>query len=1030
MLARGTSNASARLRRAKSNTSAKVRSAARDIEHIDPEIARYHALAAANVAFNRDGRVARASSDSSHPIMDHVDLTGVDQDNKPLQRRQSIRFTGPTAEPIRHYSITRRTAPAYADSSARAKDQRPDLKRNGSVTQEHNMTALPQVESAPSTPSSYRKLKKSRSMFSPRGGSPLVFANATPRSIERQRHRLSRLSSEDERRAAETGSSGNYTSPTQIPNSQANNPYRKSYDQDAAIQIARDQYLRQLEQQRPKARPSVLSIRHRGAQKAFRRSVRTSSTNSYGPAIGSVLGLPSAKKKSLGNKARNLSVTLKNKMKSVFFRNESLQDTMPIQHVEAQGVHFSGNLSATSGVEHQGPLPPAPDRALLFRVRSRSSSIQRMPVHLERTASPTSIRSAHSNSLCTSRSRITSWTNSTAANTLSKQHLQEKKRLSVIQENGGPHQPSSSAGLMGVAARKSYAIFQKPLRGTTENERMVDSHRIFSALQKRLDEHNRLPDRQDSQPSTSRHTSNESLSRDSVEEQAESPCVDRTILGGRDDDLFRAQMITSARSMNFTTVPASGVKTGDLLRSPSAASITRKPVNTAGEASEGPTYQQIANRNEGLGRAEKKPLRDVKSAFFPSTLYYQPRIPSPYRRAIQSSGEEKEHSNINGNSADSMGGGIHVGAVVMSPMEGSITSGSVYSGSHSVTPQPQEISLSHVDLESTWEHGTATIVEPASFDLRNNASSEQHKPSSASSSGEWRGWMASEVQNLEGKSNYNSMSPNIGKTNKFKHQRENAQINSDDVLLRGRPRRSSAHKQPLAAIHANSLSRPVLRHRSSGQSAEKVPLRYPMVDRARPPGRTTSSIGAKAGAHMPDSHGKALDPTRTPYSAPNINFKQGSLRSQASEPFLTSDASYDKGIKGLKENVNANVSPRADLLSGVPNQHFGNHTSRYSPERAERLRRMQRSNAMKSKENMRAFIHGVHKRGHQQENQAVNDLTPTSTSREDRATKDSEALGTITVGKQVNGSQNMVDLFLRNYRTASPMEEAVSPAFI
>ncbi|MCJ1474045.1 hypothetical protein MMC13_002703 [Lambiella insularis] len=1018
MLLRGNSNASARLRRAKSSASAKTRGSTRDIEHINPDVARHHALTAANVAFDGGGRFAKTSNDDSDPILDHGDVTGVDRDNKPLKRRQSIRFTGPTAVPFQHHTITRRNAPTHADIALTTGDPRPVLKRNGSFTQEHTLTALPPVESTSSTPSSYRKLRKSRSMFSPRRIPPLVFANATPRSIERARNHSTRLSSESLRHTPETNRPRNRQSSIQDMSSQGYNPYRKSYDQDAAIQLARDQYLRQLEQQRLKTQPSLLNIRRRGSQKAFRKSVRTSSASSYGPAICSIPAVPSTKQKGLGNKARKLSVTLKNRMKSVFSRNENLGSTLPLQHIEARGVHFGGYLSATSGLEQQGPLPPAPDGDLLFRVRSRSSSLQRMPVYLERTTSPTSIRTSHSNGLSISRSRITSWTNSTAGNTLTKQNLLEKKRLSVIQENGGPHQPSSSSGLIGVAARKSYAMFRKPLRGTTENERVVDSHRIFSALQKRLDEHNRLPAQQNSRSSVSRHTSNESPNGDFLGAQATPTSADGTMLEESEKNLSTPP-IRSTRSLDLPAASASEAQSDDVFRPSSAASVTRKPVKKAGGASgEGLTYQQIANRNEGRGRVERKALREVKSAFFPSTLYYQPRNPSPYRRAVQSSIEEEGYGNITGETVDFRRSSGRAGPNAVNAAEDSITSGSIYSRSLSGTPNPLEISLPHAKMKGTGEHGTATIIEPTPSNHRATASSEQRKLSSTSSSGDWRGWMASEVRNLEGIRIRDSVSPNLGKTKQLTHQREYAQIDGEDVLVGGRRRRTSASKQPLAAIHVNAASRPVLRHRSSGQSAERVPLRYPMVDRITSSGRSTT----------PKPHQKASDPSRTRYSASNISFKQGSLRSKASAPLLGPGRSFEGPSEGLKENFN--VSNRADQLPGPSKQYFANYGSRYSPERAERLRRMQRSNAMKSKENMRAFIDGVHKRGHQQENQAINDLTPTSASGNERVAKYLELPESSATKKQGSGSQDMVDLFLQNYRSASPMEEAVSPVFI
>lgn len=94
----------------------------------------------------------------------------------------------------------------------------------------------------------------------------------------------------------------------------------------------------------------------------------------------------------------------------------------------------------------------------------------------------TSRESLHSNT----RSRVTSWTDSSMAGSVAlRSGPLELNRLSVIKEDGGPHQPSSSAGrhIGGVG------LFQEPLESTTSNGQTllpVDSQRIYSALIERI----------------------------------------------------------------------------------------------------------------------------------------------------------------------------------------------------------------------------------------------------------------------------------------------------------------------------------------------------------------------------------------------------------------------------------------------------------------------------------------------------------------------------------------------------------------
>ena len=90
--------------------------------------------------------------------------------------------------------------------------------------------------------------------------------------------------------------------------------------------------------------------------------------------------------------------------------------------------------------------------------------------------------SLHSNA----KSRVTSWTNSSMTGSIAlRSGPLELNRLSVIKEDGGPHQPSSSAGrhIGGVG------LFQEPLPSMMGNGQTllpIDSQRIYSALIERI----------------------------------------------------------------------------------------------------------------------------------------------------------------------------------------------------------------------------------------------------------------------------------------------------------------------------------------------------------------------------------------------------------------------------------------------------------------------------------------------------------------------------------------------------------------
>ena len=1045
MLSRGNSNSSVRLRRAKSAASVKTRDTALEIKYIDPEVARQHALTAANIAFERATGVMRTSGDNYEPTVNRGYSVKYDHHDRPLRRRQSVRFTGPTAVPTHQRPITRRNAPSYYDAGLALQDTRPEQQPLGStlIDPEHHLTALPTVESLSSTTSSYRRLRKSKSTLTPRRGPPLVFTNATPSSNELQRnHYLSK----DDKRQPLTVTDPGLINPLSHQNvSHMNSSYQQNYDQDAAIQIARDQYLHQLEQQRLKERPSMLSLRQRGAQKAFRRTVRTSSTNSYGNAIGSHSVPTSVKARGLGDRARTISTTLKNKLRNVFHRNENNENTIPSQLVEARRAHFGDDLSATSGVEYEGPLPPTPDRELLSRVQSRSPSTHRMPIQLGRAASPGSIRSVRSGSPSIGRSRITSWTNSTAGNSLTKQQILERKRLSIIQEHGGPHQPSSSAGLIGVAARKGYAVFRKPLRGAAGSIKVkdqLDSQRVYSALQRRLDEHNRVDSQQEPEPRRytgntefMRQASNGSVRTYSLDSRGRIPKTIKLLPQESTDSLQRLHKTSTVDAIDFGTSSSARNLSDDIFRSSPVSSVKRKPVKSLRSSSERElTYQQIAERNESLGQSRRRPLREVKSAFFPSTVNYQPKNPSPYRRAVRSSMAEerdieaRDIDNVNRAAITSVGRHLAI------PIEASISSSSVYSRSPNGTPKAFNTSLSLSRSDSSNTPGAAVMVKIASPSLLKplSATVVARKASSTTATNERRGWMSAEVKSLEGHNRAEKDLLGMSRTKLATHQRENAQIDSDDVLIGNHRRNSSGSKQPLAVVQANAVSRPVLRPKDSGQTKEKVPLRYPMIERTNSSETASLPRPALTAAPIPATPPQRLSTSRAPGCSPSeVFFNASGLRQKVPQSLSTPrQGGQTDTSRILAENKSFNVLQQRDVPVKMHSQSPSTSGHRYSPERAERLRRMQSSSFIRSKENMRVPDHGLHTPGHLQENQAINDLTPMPSPRDDQVTQGAGILEPITTEKQAAGSQKMVELFLSKRRNGRMIGEGSSPAFI
>lgn len=184
----------------------------------------------------------------------------------------------------------------------------------------------------------------------------------------------------------------------------------------------------------------------------------------------------------------SFSITLRNRVRKVLGKTLSKKDSLPPQQLDAQRNHFSdfdhdaglpGGFDAyqiTEDVQHESKSCPAVAESELLE------ELDQFPCSLNPTASRESL---HSNA----RSRVTSWTNSSIASSVGlRSGPLEHNRLSIIKEDGGPHQPSSSAGkhIGGVEVCRQSV---QPTQGVGLENTVtpaVSSQRIYSALIKRI----------------------------------------------------------------------------------------------------------------------------------------------------------------------------------------------------------------------------------------------------------------------------------------------------------------------------------------------------------------------------------------------------------------------------------------------------------------------------------------------------------------------------------------------------------------
>lgn len=991
MLSRGTSSAPQRPRRAKSTPSVRPRSTAHTTPSAnDAETIHQQALTAANLAFERANE--RELVQKAPSGQDTISKTN--NDGPRLSKRQSVRFTGPTAIPSRNRSITRREAPGYGTSyhpyenqlQSQSQKIEPSISSNNKTS-----NALPQPigefgeSDNASVPSSYRRLRKAKSMFSPGKAPSAVFSDGL--SYRRHFHRQSLQSSND------------YHEPLRVPDPRLRKSYsflrgvtdristssRQYAANDAAIQLARDQYLRQLEQQRLTEQPSFLGLGNgRKSQKAFRRTVRTTSTNSYGSATASPLASAELPKiKDLGHKARSLSQTIKKRFKRVFKRSSDTEDTIPVQQIKATHPHYGDYISTADGKEQRYPPVPEPDAELLLRVGSRESVTYTAPTFVDRGGRPGSIRSSHSDDNETDgKSRVTSWTDSTAANTINMAQTLERKRLSIIKEDGGPHQPSSSAHQY-EGKSDGYTSFRQPVRQSSAGRVSgpLDTQRIFSALQKKINENNREESGTDS-----------SSGYQKVQPLARTPRRTSSIRKGAraySNALSRSRGADELSSVIFGP-PAMESFDDEFYQQESQSTDRESHQQDYSGLRKGLTPQQIAEINEHGIPLPKRPLREVKSAFFPPSTRIERSNPSPYRRVMHASNETEAQGCVD--FADHLRSEGPSSAVTGRFRKGSVTgSDSIYSrSSDGNTLKATRSSMSLASSESSAEAGTAIIMtgQLAKNEQASHRVVAQHGFSSVASSGNWRNFIATQVASLENHGARQEQTDDAHPVKDSGHRRENAQVDSDEVSIGRSQSPTEILNQPLAIMQGNANPWKASKHKVTHSMSERSPLM------SISPSNNTAN--AKLNDHAPLSgpleHSRKVSSTENERrSISRVHEPCGGLRQKTSH-------------SSLKMQTEQRNSPTTTNV-------------RYSPERAERLRRLKSSSGT-----------ALGKPLSQNENQVFG---RTSSGQKDY---DSDIPGTSSniPQSQAGNNHKLVDSFLKGRRSVMRISEesGTDPAFL
>ncbi|KAF7955964.1 hypothetical protein EAE96_004885 [Botrytis aclada] len=898
-------------------------------DFVDPEESRIHAQAAAMHAFNRaqerngtsygnrNGLSRSNTTSQENQWRSSQQNSSTSLDNPGLKRQQSVRFAGPNAVK-RRQSTGKRTDPPVLNQKLSTATLRPVVmttntpvpaayrppSRSSSIGKvslsksavrdysAHNYVTnldfdeyYTQENDVASTPSSYRRIRKSKSMFSPLSAPTNVFysngspdrtnCSSTPRTLE---------------------SNAALRAPKSMSFLRGGRDYFKSTSScernDNAVQMARDRFFVQATQQRLREQPSFLfRSKAQRQEKPFRRLVRSSS----GKSAATYNSAESIKEGGLRAKARKVSQGLKSKLRKVFGRSKEQPVAIPNQQVDAIETHvraYGGQLSS----DHESfDDIPRPDEATFAHVAARVPSLRAIASSQRlrsQSGSIRSLRSDHSDE----KSRVTSWTNSTANNTVTSQGLRpppnRDQRLSIINESGTHISTATFLRPNVKNQHPAYPAFHRPGHIQPIRPGGVDSARLCSALMKRLDENSpeaimakskkastdtlaleKAPRRSssftnslsqpkpwirqvppDCDPSNSSHnqhpdvdhsnnvdpiptTSGEELFGQAIGSEHQFNSADLPLCNTQpqnEDDVFSSHPGSSHgnsfHQANSFHQDSSFHQRVHQRNSKSAHRRHLSDIDAAYDPVQDPsglTPQQVAQRDDPIV-PKPKVIREARSAFFGGTTFAIDRAgnTSPYRRALAETDNSAVHNEMS-----------------MAPVNDDVYSESVYSRSigrnlSEAMSSDTSVPLANVrmpslpvDSSTPSGGGGAVIINSTTY----RPTHPRQRGGNSGGSIEWQKWMSTEVEKLERPSGNNrvsvsnierSLSPTPTMSNSFHiaHRREKAQMVDDDTDIA--QEKLPVGKQPLGLIQQNLnaqvLLKPILKNRSMTSLAENA----------------------------------------------------------------------------------------------------------------------------------------------------------------------------------------------------------------
>lgn len=762
------------------------RAAVHDLVTIEPRNAHRDAHIAATLSYERaqaeaamdDLYYQRLSNDLQRqhsPRKDNIALNngkGKPKEAKlgpaKLQRRQSVRFAGPSARQPRQLVSNTDSLPTALQVGKRDSDHRAFIGRKwrsegsnqqisgdrSSQSYSHPHTSTLQSISKPISVASSvslggRRLRKSRSMFVPFQ----IPAQETPRnSFDRLEewlmppgHDVSDWASEQ----AQSKHIGRLRAPKSMSFLRSNIPKVSSSSQSSMRNDTNGLGAQQLYgginlgDRSLKSHNSMIFLPKNRKKVGLGGSLRNSSNNTD-PISSTFSTTHSSFSKPSGFRhvARKASVSLKKKFKGIFKRKKEGEDT--------HGQVFTlwsdhGSLAQTDISAHE--------EASISRVRSHVPSLHSVPSVRCPHSRRGSLESVDDDLPQTDgeRSRVTSWTNSSTSASQITIGEWERQRLSVINESG-------NVSIQTDSRQVQYT-----------NTASRNNQRVYSALVKRLDEMNQQQNKekqQTEQPVLEIPGQNKDLSRPS--EDRESDWLSSTIRCVPDeDDVFKDD---SAASQAHIRIPDAMPQT--------SCKISKTP--TLCSPSDSPGEQR------SIGR--RTPTRS--SAFFGSPSNHLFRTQSPYRKALRQNMKSQQETDVpqTGTRYLSSLSTLILPVRMPSPNSSDINS-TCASIESKYSCETESVGTEHATRNSIMEDPPNSSAHTLGEQLVEQEGTRQgltitptrHREVSAASSVEWKKWLSANVSKLETPpSNAKARRQSLMRamSSKARHVREDAEIDS------------------------------------------------------------------------------------------------------------------------------------------------------------------------------------------------------------------------------------------------------------